>query len=200
MDLALFDFDGTITDREAFVDFVRFAVSRRRLALGYAVLSPLILGHRLGWVSPSEIREAISRVAFRGKRVAALATIGRDFAKQELPQRVRLWARERLDWHKERGDTVVVVSASLDLYLRPWCEGEGVALIATELVERQGVTSGRYLNGDCNGSEKKRRVLQRYDVAQFGEIYAYGDTEGDRDMLNMADHAFFRPGAEGPVR
>ena len=29
---------------------------------------------------------------------------------------------ERIEWHKSNGDEIVVVSASLDVYLGPWCD------------------------------------------------------------------------------
>jgi hypothetical protein len=45
---ALFDFDGTISTREMFPDFMRFAVAPRRLALGRLALAPLIAGYRIG--------------------------------------------------------------------------------------------------------------------------------------------------------
>ena len=43
MNLALFDFDGTITTRETFRSFIEFAVPPRRRALGTALLLPVLL-------------------------------------------------------------------------------------------------------------------------------------------------------------
>ena len=50
MDLALFDFDGTITTHDTFRPFLSFAGGRARLALGTALLGPMVVGYELGWV------------------------------------------------------------------------------------------------------------------------------------------------------
>lgn len=98
----------------------------------------------------------------------------------------------RLRWHQDRGDRVAVVSASLDAYLKPYCEALGVDRICTELETEQGVLTGRYRGGDCTGEEKARRVRSRYDLAGFDTVYAYGDTNEDQQLLRLATHPFFR--------
>ena len=42
MNLALFDFDGTITTREMLPDFFRLAIPRRRRLAGQVLLAPLL--------------------------------------------------------------------------------------------------------------------------------------------------------------
>jgi HAD superfamily phosphoserine phosphatase-like hydrolase len=99
---------------------------------------------------------------------------------------------QRLEWHKARGDEVVVVSASLDVYLEPWCDAQGIHCVCTRLEERDGVLTGRYVEGDCTGPEKARRVLARFDRRQYASVYAYGDTSEDEDLLAIADRPFYR--------
>jgi phosphoserine phosphatase len=43
MNLALFDFDGTITTREMLPDFFRLAIPSHRLFIGKILLAPLII-------------------------------------------------------------------------------------------------------------------------------------------------------------
>lgn len=59
MNLALFDFDGTITDRETMPDFMHMAVRPGRLLLGKIVLLPLIVGYKASLVSGSVVRAVI---------------------------------------------------------------------------------------------------------------------------------------------
>jgi len=86
----------------------------------------------------------------------------------------------------------VVVSASLDAYLIPWCRALTIDLICTELEISGGRLTGRYVQGDCYGPEKVRRIRECVTLAGYGTIYAYGDTEDDRPMLEMADRMYFR--------
>lgn len=143
MDLALFDFDGTITASDSYSGFLRFAVPRHRVVLGLPLLAPALVSHRLGLIPARAARPIVSAAAFRVERVARIRELGRRYAAEVLPGVVRPRALERIRWHQARGDAVVVVSASLDVYLRPWCNHHGVEVICTELEERNGILTGR---------------------------------------------------------
>lgn len=192
MNLALFDFDGTITTRETFADFMRFAVTPGRLALGTLLLAPLIAGYRLGVVPGTTVRVGIANLGFRGVEEAGVVLAGEAFARDALPPVLRPEAMRRIDWHQARGDTVVVVSGGFDVYLSHWCRQHGLALICSSLETIDGVLTGRYRGAQCVGAEKCRRVREAYDVDGFPVVYAYGDTPEDHDMLAMADEKYFR--------
>lgn len=192
MNLALFDFDGTITTRETFPDFVRAAVSPRRMTRGRLVLAPWVVGYRLGWVSGVTVRARISDFVFRGRSEREVAAIGERFAAEFLPALLRPEAMERIAWHRERGDTVVVVSGGFDTYLRHWCAQHGLDLLCSSLEARDGVLTGRYRGAQCVGAEKARLVRQRYDLSRFAAIHAYGDTPEDRELLELAHHRVYR--------
>jgi HAD superfamily hydrolase (TIGR01490 family) len=191
MNLALFDFDGTITRREMFSDFMHFAVTPRRLAAGRVLLAPVVIGYKLGLVSSNVIRSQVVRFGFRDEPLARLDQAGERFAREVLPGVLRAQAMERIAWHKAQGDVVVVVSGALDVYLRHWCEQHGLALICSELERVDGRYSGRYRGRQCVGAEKPRRVLEQYNRDDFDRVYAYGDTSEDLDLLRIADRKYF---------
>ncbi len=192
MNLALFDFDGTITTCETFPAFVRFAISKPRLVAGSFVFAPIVVGYRAGLISGSTIRSALIRFGFSGAPAAGVASAGRRFASDVLPGLVRPQAMERIRWHRERGDAVAVVSGSLDVYLSPWCADQGLELFCSRLHAADGVLSGRYRGPQCVGAEKVRRVREKHDLSRYSSVYAYGDTDEDRDLLAVADRKFFR--------
>lgn len=191
MNLALFDFDGTITTREMFSDFMQFAVTPRRLATGRLVLAPVVIGYKWGIVSSNAIRSRVVRFGFRDEPLARVGQMGERFAREVLPGVLRPQAMERIAWHKAQGDVVVVVSGALDVYLEHWCREHGLALICSELDVADGRLTGRYRGKQCVGPEKSRRVLDRYDLADFAEVYAYGDTHEDLDLLAIASRKYF---------
>lgn len=193
--LALFDFDGTLTVADSFTAFIFSAVSPRRLALGQVLLAPLVVAYKLGILSASRMRSSIIWFGFRGRRDVDLRKAGGEFARNTLASILRAEAIDRLQWHQEQGDVVVVVSASLDLYLSEWCQTRGVELICSQLDSREGILTGSYKARDCCGEEKANRILERYDLHQFQDVFAYGDTADDRAMLRLATRRFFR-GAE----
>jgi HAD superfamily hydrolase (TIGR01490 family) len=191
MNLALFDFDGTITFGDTFTPFVRLSASPRRTLAGLILLSPMIVGYELGVVPATRMRSAVARVCFRGRREADVFELGARYA-ETLDGRVRPAALEKIRWHQAHGDTVVVVSASLAPYLRHWCERLKLELICTELESASGTLTGKYRGGDCTGPEKARRVRERFDLSRYSVVYAYGDTEEDRELLDLASKRYLR--------
>ncbi len=192
MNLALFDFDGTITVREMFPAFMQLAVAPRRLAAGKVLLAPLIVGYKLGFVSGTVVRAAIVKFGFAGVPLAVLDAHGSTFAQSALPPVLRPQALERIHWHKSQGDTVVVVSGAFDTYLRHWCRTHQIELICSSLEHRDGVLTGRYLGRQCVLGEKARRVMEAYDLSRYTRIYAYGDTREDMELLALAHERYYR--------
>lgn len=193
MDLALFDFDGTITIKGTYPGFVRLAILPPRRLVGGALLSPLLVGYHCRLVSDRAIRKAISRVGFWRDDPERLREVGQRYAEDVLPGLIRPCALDRIAWHKARGDRIVVVSASLDVYLHPWCRKHGVEVICTEFeTTREGRLTGRYVRGDCCGAEKAKRIRERYTLTDYATVHAYGDSEEDREMLEMAHRKYFR--------
>lgn len=191
MNLALFDFDGTITHGDTFRPFIDFAVGRPRRVLGGLLLGPVVAAYGLGYVPATRMRALAAFCGFRGRPEDELNALGARYAST-FEGLVRAEALERIHWHRAAGDRVVVVSASLRPYLRAWCDSVGLELICTELESRRGVLTGRYLGGDCTGPEKARRVRARYELASYPVIYAYGDTHEDRELLRLASKRYFR--------
>lgn len=192
MNLALFDFDGTITTREMFPDFIRFAVAPRRIAYGRVLLAPLILGYKIGIVSGVVVRAAIIRVGFSGVPLATLETDGRNFARSVLPSVVRPAALDRINRHKSQGDTVVVVSGALDVYLHHWCSAHQIYCLCSSLAHKDGILTGRYAGPQCVSEEKARRVRKEYDLTRYRRIYAYGDTMEDLQLLALAHERYYQ--------
>lgn len=192
MDLALFDFDGTITSRETFPDFMYAAVPPRRLAMGKVLLAPLILGYKAGLVSGTVVRAAIVRFGLRGLPLAQVEAVAEELARTVFPGLIRAHAMERIRWHQARGDVVVVVSGGFDVCLRHWCDAHGVQLICSSLEHTDGVLTGRYAEAQCVAATKADRVREQYDLSDFGRVLAYGDSVEDRELLSLADEAYFR--------
>jgi HAD superfamily hydrolase (TIGR01490 family) len=192
MNLALFDFDGTITFGDTFTPFLYFAVESKRLAAGKVVLAPIVAAYKLGIISASKGRANAAAFGFRGRREDDIRLVAAKYAREVIPGVINPNALDRINWHKAQGDIVVVVSASLDVYLAHWCHQMSLDVICTELETKNGILTGKYRNGDCTGKEKCRRILEKYNLRDYPVIYAYGDSEEDRDMLSLATKTYFR--------
>ena len=87
---------------------------------------------------------------------------------------------------------MVVVSASLDVYLRPWCQQHNLE----HAVQRSGISkrgSDRKVSGETAAAPPKRRVSRRTTPRpDYEEIFAYGDTPEDFAMLALATTKIYR--------
>ncbi|NRD74395.1 HAD-IB family hydrolase [Shewanella sp. VB17] len=190
MNLALFDFDGTITDADMYTTFLHYSGSMCRDMIGHLLLAPCFLMYKLGYLSARKMRILASYAAFSQRKYDELNHIGLEFSRKMIPLYLRDCAPERIDWHQKNGDEVVVVSASIDIYLKHWCQAYGLSLICSELEVRDGRLSGCYLAGDCSGEAKAKKVRECFDLTSYECIYAYGDSAEDLDMLKLADEQY----------
>ncbi len=101
-------------------------------------------------------------------------------------------AIEKLNWHQQQGDRVIVVSASMEDWLKPWCDSKGVELLATSLLSDNGIISGEFATPNCHGEEKVNRIKALLNLSDYDRIFAYGDSSGDTEMLAIADEGFYR--------
>jgi HAD superfamily hydrolase (TIGR01490 family) len=192
MHLALFDFDGTITDREMFIRFLQHAAPRARRLLAGALLSPLYAAYKLRLVGGDVPRIAAVRTALAGMPLAIVQDRARSYASDVLPQVLRPEAMARIDLHRRQGHAIAVVTGALELAVAPWCAQHGLDLIGSVLEVRNGVLTGRYAGAQCVRAEKARRVRERYDLAAFEHVHAYGDTPEDRELLALAQTRVYR--------
>ncbi|MCG8685709.1 MAG: HAD-IB family hydrolase [Desulfobacterales bacterium] len=192
MNLALFDFDGTITNKDTFKDFIYIAASPKRIFWGRLALVPIILGYKLKLIPASKTREIVAGLAFKGRDINDLRLAGEEYARDIIPKYLRPKALEKIQWHKDRGDSIAVVSASLDIYLDAWCKSQSLDIICSKIESHNGVVTGRYTPKDCSGPEKAKRVKAKYNLKSFQRIYAYGDTSEDNELLALANIKYYR--------
>lgn len=192
MNIAFFDFDGTITNTDSLFRFIRFSKGNFRFFAGLLVTSPVFLLYLLKLMPNDRAKEMVLGWFFKGTSERELLAQGRKFADQVIPHVIRAEAQEALDFHRREGDVVVVVTASLSCWIKPWCDVQGFSLLASEPEFRNGVFTGRFAGKNCHGEEKVVRIQAAYDLTAFGKIYAYGDSSADREMLNLADVKFLK--------
>jgi HAD superfamily hydrolase (TIGR01490 family) len=191
MQLALFDFDHTITTCDTYSRFLRHVATPAQLVAAKWTVGPWLLGYRAGVVSAAGIRARAARVAFGGRDAAEIGAGAACYAEQALPQLLRPEVMARIDWHRREGHDVVVVSGSLDLYLTPWCTQHGLALLCNRLEIEAGRLTGRYAGADI-GPHKAREIRARYDLSRYERIHAYGDSREDKPMLALAHERWYR--------
>ncbi len=191
MELALFDFDHTITTCDTYSRFLRRVATPEQRAQAWWRVGPWLLAYRLKLISAERIRRRVTAQVFSGRHAADITQMARDYAREHLPRMVRPQMLEQIRWHTAQGHTVAVVSASIDLYLQQWCDELGLQLICNRLEVQDNRLTGRYAEHDC-GPRKVALIHSRYELSKYLRIHAYGDSAEDRPMLALAHERWYR--------
>jgi len=190
--LALFDFDGTITNKDSLLHFTGYAKGRSSLYVGLTLLSPVIILNKIGIIPSQFTKNSFLRFFFRNEDCEKFNQLCKRYAATELKKIIRAKALEKINWHKQHKHRVIVVSASPENYIQPWCIALGIECIATKLVVTNQSVKGIIDGLNCNAEEKKRRIEEVINIADYEEIYGYGDTKGDKAMLSVCTKPYYQ--------
>jgi phosphatidylglycerophosphatase C len=175
--LVAFDFDGTLTSRDSFTAF-----------LAWRAGSAYLINRDRGRLKAAAVRRFLA-----GETRAELEAEAQTFAAEHgrallRPDALRAWRR----WQAE-GARLVIVTASPEIVVSPIARGLGAdRLIGTRLAfDANDRVTGDLEGANCRGPEKVRRLRETFgpDVALEA---AYGDTDGDTEMLALAEEQGMR--------
>lgn len=192
MNLALFDFDGTLTMRDSLTHFIQYAVGKPAFYYGLVMLSPILAAYLMGAIPNHVAKQRLLSWFFKGWQVDRFKSLANAYSQYEIAPILRPAAIEKLHWHQRQGDRVVVISASIEDWLCFWCEFHQIELVSTQLEFVDGKLTGKFATPNCHGKEKVNRIKSLVDLSTFDKVFAYGDSRGDREMLEIADEAFYR--------
>jgi phosphatidylglycerophosphatase C len=186
--VAAFDVDGTLTVRDCVVPFLRQTAGLPRLV--FSLLSrPMPFASALVGRDRDGLKALAAR-SLKGRSIAEINDLGATFANQIARSWLRRDTPARLRWHLDQGHEVVLVSASLRPYLEPLAAHLGASTVLCCELEVDGTKlTGRLDGANCRGPEKERRLRQWLGDRNV-ELWAYGDSAGDRELLAMADHGY----------
>lgn len=190
--LALFDFDGTITNRDTFIDFFKFVYGPWKIAGIAAKIAPFIILHFLKIYPGSKLKELFFGDLIKGWSRERFAQEAGNYYEKRLKKIIKTSALNEIKKLKNEGAQIVVVTASAKEWVIPFTDDLGINIIATELEVVDDLYTGNIKGKNCRGEEKVRRISDKYDTTLFDTILAYGDSSGDKEMLEFATKGFYR--------
>ncbi len=191
--IAFFDFDGTITTKDTLLEIIKFQKGVPLFYAGFLLNSPFLLAFKLKLIPNYIAKQRILRFFFRNNTLNEFQARCDDFAGIALPGLIRPKALLEIQQLRESGVTVVIVSASAGNWISQWADSNDIPLIATRLEIKNDRVTGLIEGNNCHGAEKARRIREVYDLSSYDEIYCYGDSGGDREMLGLGTRRFYKP-------
>lgn len=193
MNIAVFDFDKTLTKKHSFWRFLWYSVGTTRFLYAFFALRKTLWKYGRGQVELMDLREQVIYYFFEGIDQSTLEEKSDAFAKTVIPKMLNSYAMQRVKWHQAQGHQTIIVSNSLELYLKKWAINQGFDTVMGSILEIKNQRATGYLSGThCIGQEKVNRLKRYLELYSSSYIYAYGDSDGDTEMLQFADKGFYR--------
>jgi phosphatidylglycerophosphatase C len=197
--LAVFDLDGTVTRRDTLGPYLWGWLWRhpwrllRVLAAFYAPLLYLIHPDR------GSLKGAAIRAVLGGLTRERIDRWSEQFVRELIPRALYAQALAAIEMHRSRGDRLLLMSASTDLYVPRIGEALGFDEVICTKVRwsPDGRLDGRLATANCLGEEKHRCLSAVLARERPDRIYAYGNSSSDLAHMVLAHEAFL---VNGPAR
>ena len=185
------DFDGTITYKDSFIKFV-FYYNGFFIGIGlFSLIIPIYVLFKFVKKDTGILKEFVITLLYKNTTVYDFDKIAIKFSQEILPKMIKQSFKDHI-FRTSKNSKIVIVSASLYNYLKPWCEKNNFDLIATGLDYKNGKLTGSFNTKNCNGEEKARRIKEKYNLNDFSEIYVFGNSNGDKEMLELGTKKHYK--------
>ncbi len=191
--IAFFDFDGTITTQDTLLEIIKFYKGNFKFYLGFIINAPFLIAYKAGIITNQAAKEKVLKYFFGRIPLQEFQHRCNLFAETQVPLLIRPKALTEIEKLKVAGAEIVIVSASAENWITAWCSKNDLQLMGTKLQVQNDLLTGKIDGFNCYGREKVNRILAAFDLSQYDEIYCYGDTKGDKPMLQLATFSFYKP-------
>ena len=184
------DFDGTLTTKDTFVEFIRFAKGTWAFVLGFLRYAPLLVLMKLHLYPNDKAKQKVFAYFFKDMKIEDFDALCQAFAASSR-HLLRPQGVEAIRQANSEGVEILIISASIDNWVQPFFPD--VKVVGTQVEVKDGRLTGRFLTKNCYGQEKVNRLLSLYPHRQDYCLVAYGDSRGDKELLSFADESHFKP-------
>ena len=179
-----FDFDGTLTTRDTLLLFIRFVCGRWGVIAVFLRYAPLLVLMKLKLYPNWRVKQKVFAHCFGGMTTETFNDYCRSFAQKYSSCVLRPEGLATLRKALDEGATVMIVSASVDNWV----------ILGTEVEAIDGILTGQFKSRNCYGAEIVRRLSAQLPAPrEYCYIVAFGDSRGDKEMLQYADEAHYKP-------
>tara|TARA_B100000809_G_C15138468_1_gene531793 strand:+ start:5050 stop:5700 length:651 start_codon:yes stop_codon:yes gene_type:complete len=184
--IAIFDFCDTIFNGQSFNYFINYLIDNQPFYNKFYLklrktLTPFISKNNLS-------RKEFLLRPYRGKSQQFFIEQGESFFNEIIKKRLYPELISLINEHQKRGDTVVLVSGGLSIYLSFFAKEYNIKHeLATNLKFDNGLFTGKVEGNECLGEEKVLRLkdeinLELYDL---NNAIVYTDHKSDLPLLNI---------------
>lgn len=189
-----FDFDGTLTTKDTLLEFIRFARGNTAFLFGFLLFFPLLVLMKLKLYPNWKTKQRVFSWFFKGMLIDDFNHLCTEFALHNK-QLLRPKGMKAIKKAIEEGSQVVIISASIDNWVRPFFDemGNNIIVVGTKIEVNNNHLTGKFTTNNCYGVEKVRRLQALFPQRETYTLIAFGDSRGDKELLAYADKSFYKP-------
>ena len=190
-----FDFDGTLTTKDTLLEFIRFAKGSGQMFCGFLLFSPLLLLMKLHLYPNWKAKQQVFSYFFKGMHIDDFNALCTHFAEQNKHLLRPAGIEKVRQAIEEEQATVLIISASIDNWVRPFFDeiDKKIQVLGTQIETTEGRLTGQFTTKNCYGQEKVNRLTALYPHREAYDLIAFGDSRGDKELLDFADKGFYKP-------
>jgi len=191
--IAAFDFDGTITTKDTLLEFIRFSKGNFLFLYGFALHLPLLIAYKLKIYPNWKVKQRLFSFFFKGIKLDDFNMMCEKFCRHSL-EIIRPEAKKAIQRHIDVGDSLVIISASVENWVMPFAEKLMIPVVLCTKIETDSTNclTGNFSTPNCYGQEKVNRFLEIHPQRDNYFLVAYGDSFGDKELMNLADEKFYK--------
>lgn len=190
-----FDFDGTLTTKDTLLEFIRFAKGSGQMFRGFLLFSPLLLLMKLHLYPNWKAKQQVFSYFFKGMNIDDFNALCTHFAEQNKHLLRPAGIEKVRQAIEEEQAIVLIISASIDNWVRPFFDeiDKKIQVLGTQIETKEGCLTGQFTTKNCYGQEKVNRLTALYPHREAYDLIAFGDSRGDKELLDFADKGFYKP-------
>jgi HAD superfamily hydrolase (TIGR01490 family) len=187
--VAVFDLDGTLTRHDTYIPYLIGFLIRHPWRIFRLWDLPWHLAlYAFGKVNNSDLKQQFLISFLGGVQREQISIWTNTFLDKLLQKGIRPEALITLEKHRKNADHLILLSASLDIYVIEFgCRLGFDETICTCVEWSNGKLSGRLSSKNCHGREKISRLLSRCKEFDATYLIAYADDISDLPLLSLVD-------------
>ena len=189
--LYLFDFDGTLTYKDTMFLFLKF-YDPAKFSVQFLKHVPLFILLKMKLADAEAVKKSLISSILRGQSKYQIEKKAQQFFEENYPSLFRENALDFINNIDRTHTESYIVSASLDIWVKPFAEKFNMKLLSTQAEFKDDVFTGKFVGKNCNKEEKVNRIKLEIGDKKFDKIIAFGDTYGDKPMLAFAHESHYR--------
>lgn len=188
--IVAFDFDGTLTKKDSFFEFIKFAKGKLFFLTNFIYFICIWWLFKIHVLKRNYAKQIIFSRCFKDMSLKQFNELG-DAYLNRLEAMIRDGVTNKIAFYLKQDFIVVIVSASIGNWITPWANKYGIKQVIATIpeVNQSGYLTGKFVGENCVNEEKVNRILKVFPDRETYKLIAFGDSSRDNELIEFSDES-----------